>query len=69
MCLGVPGKVIEVKGQKAKVKLPDHEHWLDTRLIEKGVKVGDYLLSYQEAAINKVSAKQAEEILSKKKKK
>lgn len=64
MCLGVPGKVIEIKGQRAKVKQPDHEHWIDTSMIDEKVGIGDYLLSYQEAAINKVSPSEAKEILS-----
>ena len=64
MCVASPGKVIQVKGNKAKVQQSDHEHWLDISMIDEGIKVGDYLLSYQEAAINKISAKQAKEILS-----
>ena len=45
-----------------KIKLPDHEHWVDITMIEEGVKIGDYLLSYQEAAINKISPHQAKEV-------
>jgi hydrogenase assembly chaperone HypC/HupF len=63
MCLGIPGKVIKVKGKQAKVKLPDHEHWVDITMIEDDVKIGDYLLSYQNAAINQIRPKQAKEIL------
>ena len=64
MCLGIPGKVVEVKGPKARVKLPDHEHWIDISAIVEEVKIGDYLHSYQSVAINKVSAKQAKEALT-----
>lgn len=64
MCLGIPGKVIAVKNKKAKIEQGGHSHWVDISLIEEGVKVGDYLLAYQEAAINKVSHKEAKEILS-----
>jgi hydrogenase assembly chaperone HypC/HupF len=64
MCLGIPVKVIEVKDQQAKIKLPDHEHWIDIAMIDDGVKVGDYLLTYQNAAINKVKPKEAQEILT-----
>lgn len=63
MCLGIPGKVIEIKGQKARLKLPDHEHWVGIGALGQKVKVGDYLLSYQDMAINKVTAQQAEETL------
>ena len=61
MCLGIPGKVIEVKGKQAKIKQPDHEHWVDITMIDNGVKIGDYLLSYQNAAINKITKKEANE--------
>lgn len=62
MCVGLPGKVIEIKGKEAKLKQGDHFHWVDISGIDK-VEIGDYLLTYQEAAINKVSASEAEEIL------
>ena len=63
MCIGIPAQVVEVKDQKAKVKQGDHSHWVDTCLLEE-IKVGDYLLTYQQAAINKISSGEAEEILS-----
>ncbi|MFC1726980.1 HypC/HybG/HupF family hydrogenase formation chaperone [Patescibacteria group bacterium] len=62
--MATPGKVIQVKDKKAKIKQPDHEHWVDTSMIDSGVKLGDYVLTYQEAAINKISTKQAKEILT-----
>jgi len=64
MCVGVPGKVIKMKDNKAKVKQGDHFHWLDVSMISGGVKKGDWLLSYQNAAINKVSEKSALETIS-----
>ncbi|MBU0619313.1 HypC/HybG/HupF family hydrogenase formation chaperone [Patescibacteria group bacterium] len=64
MCLGIPGKVIAIKGHQAKVELPDHCHWLDVSALDETVKVGDYLLAYQDTAINKVSPQQARETLT-----
>ena len=64
MCVGIPGKVIETKDKQARVKQDNHFHWLDTSLIEDEVKTGDYLISYQTAAINKITAKEAQKILS-----
>lgn len=64
MCVGIPGQVVAVKGNRAKVKQDDHCHWLDTSLISGGVKKGDWLLSYQDAAINKVNARAARETIS-----
>ncbi|MGB9706786.1 MAG: HypC/HybG/HupF family hydrogenase formation chaperone [Microgenomates group bacterium] len=63
MCIGIPGKVILIKGGKAKIKQGGHLHWVDISSLEDEIKKGDYLITYQGAAINKISPKEAEEIL------
>ena len=63
MCVGLPGKVIEVKGKRAKVQQRKHSHWVDLSVLERRVKKGDYLIDYQGVAINKIAPKQAKEIL------
>jgi len=63
MCVGIPGKVVLVKGKKAKIKQGDHFHWVDISSIGEEVKKGDYLLTYLDAAINKISLQDAEEVL------
>jgi len=63
MCIGIPGKVISIKGKKAKIKQGDHSHWVDISPLGGKIKEGDYLITYQQAAINKISAKEAEEVL------
>jgi len=63
MCVGIPGKVILVKGKKAKIKQGNHFHWVDVSLLGDEVKNGDFLLTYQAAAVNKISSKDAKEIL------
>jgi hydrogenase assembly chaperone HypC/HupF len=63
MCLGFPGQVVSVRKNKAKVKTSAHCHWVDTSALELPVKVGDYLISYQNVAINKVTPGEAQEIL------
>ena len=63
MCVGLPGKVIEIKGKEAKIEQGDHFHWVDFSSVGEEIKIGDYLITYQEAAINKVSVKEAEEVL------
>ncbi len=68
MCIGIPGKVTEIKNNRAKVKQKGHFHWLDLAMIEQKISVGDYLLSYQGFAINRITpseAKKALEILKK----
>ncbi len=62
MCVGIPQKVIEVNGRTAKVENDGHFHQLDTAALDEDVKVGDYLIAYQDAAINKISPEQAKEI-------
>ena len=63
MCISVPGKVILIKGEKAKIKQKGHFHWIDISSLRNEVKRGDYLVTYQKTAINKISQKDAEEIL------
>lgn len=63
MCISVPGKVTLIKGRKAKIKQGRHFHWVDITSLKDQVKRGDYLISYQEVAINKILPKEAEEIL------
>ncbi|MEK7080286.1 MAG: HypC/HybG/HupF family hydrogenase formation chaperone [Patescibacteria group bacterium] len=62
MCVGLPGKIIAIEGKRAKIKQNDHFHWVDISTVEK-VKIGDYLLTYQEATVNKISAKEARQVL------
>jgi len=62
MCLGIPGKVIAIKNKKAKVKQSNHHHWVDISLLDT-IKVGDFVLTYQQAAIDKVSSKEAKKTL------
>lgn len=64
MCIGIPGKIVEIKGSQAKIKQGEHFHWVDISSLEEKLKKGDYLLTYQKAAVNKISAKTAKEVLS-----
>jgi hydrogenase assembly chaperone HypC/HupF len=63
MCVGIPGRVILIKDKKVKIKQGDHSHWIDISPLDEKVKEGDYLLTYQGVAINKISTEEAEEIL------
>ncbi|MFH1840727.1 MAG: HypC/HybG/HupF family hydrogenase formation chaperone [Candidatus Shapirobacteria bacterium] len=63
MCISIPGKVILIKGGNAKIKQGGHFHWVNISSFEDEVKKGDYLITYQEVAINKISPKDAKEIL------
>ncbi len=62
MCLTVPGKVIEIKKQKALLKTPSGVRQINIGLLSR-IKVGDWLLSTTDLAIKKIKTKDAEEIL------
>jgi len=63
MCVSIPGEVILIKGKKAKIKQGGHFHWVSISALKEKVEKGDYLIIYQGAAINKISSKEAGEIL------
>ena len=64
MCVGVPEKVIEIKEKKAQIEQGGHFHWVDISPLDQDVKVGDYLITYQDVAVNRISAKEAEEVIA-----
>jgi len=63
MCVNIPAKVVLIKGKKAKIKQHNHFHWIDISPLKDKIKKGDYLITYQNTAINKISEKDAKEIL------
>lgn len=62
MCLTLPGKIIKLNGQKAKIVQSDHTHWVDISAVGK-VKIGDYVVTYQGFAIDKVSFSEAQKTI------
>jgi len=64
MCLGVPGKVVEVRGRTALV-----DFWgvrRETRLdvVDEPVQPGDYILNHVGFAIRKIPAAEIQETLA-----
>ena len=59
MCLAIPVKVKKIAGQKAELK--DGKK-VDISLVQD-LKPGDYLLVHEHLAINKISKKEADQIL------
>lgn len=64
MCLGVPGRVVDVHGQTATV-----DFWgvrRETRLdvVDEPVQVGDYILNHVGFAIRKIPAAEIQETLA-----
>lgn len=63
MCVELPSKIIQIKGKKAKIKQGDKSCWIDISAVDQELKKGDYLISYQKVAINKIPEKEINKIL------
>ncbi|MDP2860820.1 MAG: HypC/HybG/HupF family hydrogenase formation chaperone [bacterium] len=61
MCLAIPLKIEKIRETKALVSGGDHKHWVDLSLLENP-KVGEWIISYQNVAINKIAPEEAEKI-------
>ena len=62
MCLGVPGIVVEVKGEIAVVDFGGIRREVDTLLVPD-VKPGDYVVVHAGAIIEKIDKKTFEEMI------
>jgi len=62
MCLAVPARILEVKGNKGIVDFGGIRREINLSLVDN-VKVGDYVLVHVGFAIQKLERKEAEEIL------
>jgi len=63
MCLSIPYKIKELDGVKAVVRTHDNkDRQIDVKLL-KNLKVGDWVLSLNNFAIEKISAQEADEII------
>ncbi len=60
MCLAIPGKIVEINDNKAKIDYEGIKRYADISLIE-GVTVGDWVLVHVGFAIQKVDEKTARE--------
>lgn len=63
MCLGVPGKVIEVEGLMALVDFWGVKKHVRLDVVDEPVEVGDYVLNHVGYAIRRIPAQQVEETL------
>ena len=62
MCLGIPGKIEELKDTMATVSFGTVKRLIDIRLVENAA-VGDYVLVHAGFAIHKISEREALETL------
>ncbi len=63
MCLSIPGKIISVKGESAKVDIQGNMVDVNLQLVE-GAKPGDHVLVHVGFALEKISDQEARELLS-----
>lgn len=62
MCLGIPGRVVEVKGDKAVVDISGIKREVDALLVPD-VKPGDFVIVHAGAIISKISREDYEETI------
>ena len=64
MCLGVPGKIIEIHDNVAQVDFWGVRKEVRLDVVDEPVAVGDYVLNHVGYAIRRIPAKQVEETLA-----
>jgi hydrogenase expression/formation protein HypC len=64
MCLGVPGRVIEVHGQTATVDFFGVRRETRLDVVDEAVEPGDYILNHVGFAIRKIPANEIQETLA-----
>ncbi|MGA1861823.1 HypC/HybG/HupF family hydrogenase formation chaperone [Deferribacter thermophilus] len=63
MCLGLPGKVLEIKDFSAVVDIAGTKREVSTMMLAEEIEVGDYVMVHVGFAIAKMDPKEAEETL------
>lgn len=61
MCIAVPGKIIEINGDTAKVDIMNNIFEVNIKLVS--AKVGDYVLTHAGCVLEVLKKDKAEEIL------
>lgn len=63
MCLSVPMKVVEIRGEKGLAEIGGMSREVDLRFLPR-VEVGDYIIVHAGFALQKLDQEEAEETLS-----
>jgi hydrogenase expression/formation protein HypC len=64
MCLGVPGKVLEVRGLEATVDFFGVQKVLRLDIVDEPVQAGDYVLNHVGFAIRRIPPEEVQETLA-----
>ena len=59
MCLAIPGKIIEIKGDKAIISYGEEKR--EARILNKEIKIGDYIVVQNKLVLQKIPEKEAKE--------
>lgn len=62
MCLGIPGKILEINENKAVVEMMGVQREISIMLITN-VNVGDYVMIHAGAAISKIDEEEAQKTI------
>lgn len=61
MCLAIPGKIVEMKGEKVIVDYGSEKR--EARIVDGKYKIGDYVIVSAKVVVEKVDEKQVEKWL------
>ncbi|MBU0461412.1 MAG: HypC/HybG/HupF family hydrogenase formation chaperone [Nanoarchaeota archaeon] len=61
MCLAMPGKIVDIKGDTATIEYPGQRR--EARIIDGNYKVGDYVFVSAQIIVQKIPEKEAIESL------
>ncbi|MEF8774184.1 MAG: HypC/HybG/HupF family hydrogenase formation chaperone [Halobacteriales archaeon] len=61
MCLGIPGEVLEVDGDKARAEFWGTQKWVQIDIVGEEITEGDYVLNHAGFAIRKISEEEVEQ--------
>jgi hydrogenase expression/formation protein HypC len=64
MCLGVPGRVIEVKEETARVDFWGVEREVKLDRVEQAIRSGDYIINHLGYAVRKIDADEVADTLA-----
>ncbi len=60
MCLGIPGEVLEIDGERARVSFRGAEKWVRIDIVGEELAVGEYVLNHAGFAIRKIPESEVE---------
>ncbi len=63
MCLGLPGKVVRIEGDVAKIDVWGVECTVNIKKVGEPVKIGDYLIAHAGEVVRRIPDEEVYEVL------